>query len=526
MQLKDRIFLEELLEQFRHKIIDEWEIKWQSFGEFTNFSAIQNKNAFLDEILFDVQLVLKNKLGLIEAAEITISKDFLRRQLFETPKNNYLQERSLRVLSIYLGYENWLDFKQKNTELLDKQPITVNIVQVFNSLVPGIRQNHLMLSKATDWDNLKVPSKPKIYQVKYWLLGIILLSLTSFGGYKGYEIYKNRPFTAEQLAGVKFYISKENGTSLPHEINISYDITSLGDVKDAKVCFGRQEDYYLNHNGFGLANIEIGELAEVWKNITNPKGTISHIYYLPTEVTIKLSVRGQLIKSFGKIIWSGKKWMATAKSDENKWESFAYPEEWLIKNGELAFPRELLEDQSKREDYMPSLFRVEPYNIDGDEVFAEVRMKNPMDITGIRCLGTLIMLYDYKEHAVGVYYVSKGCSGYSRIMAGETIYNGLLLQDSQLNEFEKLHNIEEKSIDLSSLGVDNLEKFSVFGIKTLNHDLIAYIDGKEVFRKKYKGGMSKIIKIMLESKVTSYIDWVKLSNSKTGKVVFFDDFNR
>jgi hypothetical protein len=266
MQLKDRIFLEELLEQFRHKIIDEWDAKWQSFGEFTNFSAIQNKNAFLDEILFDVQFVLKNKLRLIEAAEITISKDFLRRQLFETPKNNYLQERSLRVLSIYLGYENWLDFKQKNTELLDKQPITVNIVQVFNSLVPGIRQNHLMLNKATDWDNLEVPPKPKIYQVKYWLLGIVLLLFTSFGFYKGYEIYENRPFTAEQLAGVKFYISKENGAGLPHEIFISYDISSLGDVKDAKVCFGRQEDYALNQIGYGLSNIELTNFSEVWKS--------------------------------------------------------------------------------------------------------------------------------------------------------------------------------------------------------------------------------------------------------------------
>lgn len=526
MQLKDRIFLEELLEQFRYKIIDEWHEKWQSFGDFTNFSSIQNKNAFLDELLFDIQEILKQKIGLIEAAQITISKDFLRRQLFETPKNNYLQERSLRVLSIYLGYDNWLDFKQKNTELLDNQPITVNIVQVFNSLVPGIRQNHLMLSKATDWDNLKVPPKPKIYQIKYWLLGIILLSLISFGCYKGYELYQNRPFTAEQLAGVKFYISKENGEGLPHEVFISYDISSLGDVKDAKVSFGRQDDYALNKLAYGLPDNEIGELNELWKPLKSSVGIVSHIYYLPINVNIKLSIRGQVIKTFAKVIWSGGKWMAVAQSFANKWESFAYPEEWLIKKGELTFPRELLEDPKNREDYLPSLFRVAPYNVDGDEVFVEVRMKNPMDITGIRCLGTFIMLMDTTERAVATNFVSKGCSSYGKVLAGNLIFHGFATQGELPNSYDKQNGIERKCIDLSGIGIDNTEKFSVFGIKTLNKDVFIYIDNKEVFRSKYKGEMSKIIRIMITSKVTSYIDWVKLSNSKTGKVVFFDDFSR
>jgi hypothetical protein len=99
-------------------------------------------------------------------------------------------------------------------------------------------------------------------------------------------------------------------------------------------------------------------------------------------------VRGQIIK----IIFSGKKWVATAQSFQNKWERFGYPEEWLIRNGELTFSRELLEDPKNREDYLPRFFRVEHYGVDGDEVFAEIRMKNPMNITGIRCLGIYFVL--------------------------------------------------------------------------------------------------------------------------------------
>jgi hypothetical protein len=247
---------------------------------------------------------------------------------------------------------------------------------------------------------------------------------------------------------------------------------------------------------------------------------------LPNLVTIKLSVRGHIIKTFEKTIWSGQKWLATAQSFSNKWESFAYPEEWLIKDNVLFFSRDLLEDPKNREDYLPRIFRFEQYKIDGDEVYAEIRLKNPMDITGIRCLGTYFMVGSKNKMAIAASINSKGCSSYARVVAGKSEFWGMAMQGQVSSEEEKEYGYERKFVDLSSLGVESIDKYGVLGLKTLNHHIHVYIDGKEVFSSKYKGELSEIIHIALESKVTSYMDWVKLSNSKTGKVVFFDDFER
>ena len=63
MKIKDKIFLQELREQFLQKLVDEWNQKWQpDFEEFQNFEEIKNKSVFLEAILADIELCLFQKL--------------------------------------------------------------------------------------------------------------------------------------------------------------------------------------------------------------------------------------------------------------------------------------------------------------------------------------------------------------------------------------------------------------------------------------------------------------------------------
>jgi hypothetical protein len=45
-----------------------------------------------------------------------------------------------------------------------------------------------------------------------------------------------------------------------------------------------------------------------------------------------------------------------------------------------------------------------------------------------------------------------------------------------------------------------------------------------VYQTPYKGRIDRVAQLWIASKCTGYVDWVRLTNSRTGQVIFFDDF--
>ena len=92
--------------------------------------------------------------------------------------------------------------------------------------------------------------------------------------------------------------------------------------------------------------------------------------------------------------------------------------------------------------------------------------------------------------------------------------------------FIKIANFNSRgnSQNMNFLDID-LQEWRVIGLKLLNKEAIAFVDGKEIFRTRYDGDFSEIKSIGVNFKGSGSIDWIKLTNSRTGKLAYFNDFN-
>jgi hypothetical protein len=93
------------------KITEEWPEKWSiNHGEnVPNVSELYKKNAFLEDLLLDVEDVLRKTLGFDRATLLLISKDSLRRIMNDSYEAK-MHEKTRKALAIYLGYKDWQDF--------------------------------------------------------------------------------------------------------------------------------------------------------------------------------------------------------------------------------------------------------------------------------------------------------------------------------------------------------------------------------------------------------------------------------
>ena len=204
MNNRNTHYLQELKEQFFQKLHDDWSEKWQHFPSVENddFATLPSLNAFVEELHEDIDETLRLKLASKERLEMMISKENLRRILKNTQEIR-LQSHTRNCLAYYLGFEGWEDFKEKNKQSIPTEPVVVNYVQVYQSLLPQRQAQNFQLPPNSDY--VLLPSEPfwktKIFkQIALGIIGILLMGFVSFSGYRW---YKNRPFTSEQLAKVK-----------------------------------------------------------------------------------------------------------------------------------------------------------------------------------------------------------------------------------------------------------------------------------------------------------------------------------
>jgi hypothetical protein len=92
------------------KIANEWEEKWAyNYGKVLDLTGLYLKNAFLEELLLDVEDTIRAEVGFDKGTELLISKDSLRRVLDESYIAK-MHTKTKKVLAIYIGYKDWEEF--------------------------------------------------------------------------------------------------------------------------------------------------------------------------------------------------------------------------------------------------------------------------------------------------------------------------------------------------------------------------------------------------------------------------------
>lgn len=503
MLLKDKIYLHELREQFLQQVVNEWPSKWQKeFEEFISFDALKSKNAFLEALLADIEEVLHQHLN-GEAKNELFSKDFLRRFIFEYgTKEVRIQTRFRNAIAVYLGYANWDDFQQKNNDL-DHQNIHINYVNIEESFLPALRKMQVIPLSNESYATFQV-IKPRftLPRLVFIFLGLIAgLVLCYFG----FDWWQSRPFSSEELKNVQFKVIKTVG-KYPQAVRIMYDVRPLKRVRDVELILGVGKIVAANN------------FVSYITSSSKTSDTVSQTYFYPGVYRLNLLVNKHIIKTN----------YHTVYSYPNQWAAWgfgvAYEKNWItnistvktyINDGSLHLdPRDLPNEIKGEDDYRHTVYALtQDFNIHLDSLTLEARLKNPENEGGESCFNTGISLTDDHLNNAEAEFTMKGCSDYAKLIVGKTIFRKGNLQQG-------------KNVDLDNFGINHNE-WNTFKLQLRDNQAEVFVNGNSVFRGEYEGreNFTNLTDIRFIFKGSGSVDWVKVSNSYTGKVVYQTDFD-
>ena len=502
MHLQNKIYLQELREQFLQKIVDEWLVKWQNnFGDFESFETIKNKNAFLEALLADIETSLFKKLN-GQSSKYLFSKDFLRRFIYEYGnKDARIQRHSRTAIALYLGYQNWEHFLEENKSI-ENQNVHINYVNINESFLPVLHNTsliHLENDSFAKYRELK--TKLNFQKFMFGIAGMLLFVLIA---YLGFTWWRNQPYSAEELNDIKFSVIKTVG-QYPQSVMIAYDVKTLKRVQsiDVELGVGRilAQDKYLSF----------------FSSSTKMSDTISQTYFYPGIYQLKLLVNKKVVRTIYHMVYS----------KPNRWTSWgfgvAYEKDWVTpistindytNEGLMHFdPEELPKEIKNENDYRHAVHVLtQDFGVSFDSLTIEYRMKNPENEGGESCYNMGMQFTDKNFNGGTVDFTMIGCTDFATLTLGKTI-------------FRRTRPFEGRKFDLDTFGV-NQNEWNIFKIKILGKTFEVFLNNKLAFKNTYETDSKpkELVDIRLTFKGAGFIDWVKVSNSSSGKVAYQTDF--
>jgi hypothetical protein len=506
----DHLFLKELRERFVEKILDEWHEKWHEFPllEEDNFEKLSNHfDPFLDKLRYDIyETLLSFSENKADEAKKTPSKPTLRRILLNKNEIASLQYNTRNSVALYCGYTSWEHFIEQTDNLIRGKYF--GLVHI-----PKVNEPENQPEGSTPGYPIFVPQpypptvpiygevvKPSLWQTmlgKTILTTIMLLAGATIGHF-GYNWYKNRPFTQAQKDAVTFEIIDSYDKPNSGFVKIRYDVSALNPDSVA-IEFGEEENF-LTGTKKGVTD---ANYVEYYKKAID---TISHQYNKPNVWQIKLNVNGQVVKTLTKIVYSGNEWTtwAAGRSNENYWSGKIIAPQLAIQNGIIQLRNADIGKQGL--DYYSTKHQLnKDFPIDGDSCFIEARIRDSEAEGGLRYYTGAISFIDSARNIMHLKAVQDA--------VGATT---LRIADTNLPGTKYLN----KYLDI------NLQDWRILGIKLKDQTAYIYLDGKEIHKVAYKGSFGNIKGLKLATTGSGSVDWIRLSNSYTGKEVFFDDFIR
>lgn len=502
VKLKDKVYLQELREQFLQKIIDEWEVKWQAiFNEFESFELIKNKNSFLEALLADIETCLYQKLN-GQSSKYLFSKDFLRRFIYEYGnKDARIQSHSRTGILLYLNYDSWEDFVAKNP-IDDSQHININYLNIDESLLPVFLKNQSLLVENQGFIDFQELRPKKNYKKYLWgTLGIIFILSTL---YFVFNWWQNRPFSAEDVNKVKFEIIKTVGR-VPQAVRIKYDISSLINVRNVEV-------------ETGVGKILTATHFEGFSFVSDKKiDTLAQTYFYPGVYQLALLANDKVIKHINHVVYSKPNiWnvWGFGVAYEKDWITNINPAKNYIKDGVFHFNPDELPKEIKDENDLRNTTHalVQDFGVRLDSLEVETRLKNPQNEGGESCYDMQISLFDKKFNSIGAKFTTEGCTDFATLSAGKTYF--------------RILNNKQKNVDLDNFGV-NQDEWNVFKLIVKGNTLAVFVNEKLAFKGNFETNetCAGLVDLRIVFKGAGSIDWVKISNSFTNKVVYQTNFD-
>lgn len=172
-------------------------------------------------------------------------------------------------------------------------------------------------------------------------------------------------------------------------------------------------------------------------------------------------------------------------------------------DGLLNFPANLI-PEGEHEDYYPAFLNFRDYGLSADAMRFETRVMNNEKLGGQWAYDVSIDLVGTKHRA---YFnvLAPNAVLYARAGAAETELSG------------------SKNHDLKALGI-RMDDWCVLAMEILSQEAVIFINGQEALRFNYREELGALHGIQFYLKGSGAVDWVRVTDLKSNKLKFFDDF--
>lgn len=496
----DSVRLEKLHSLLIHKIEEEWLKKWQSHGKtFQGVDKLPSLNAFLEDLLDDVEKTIKLKLGLKATAEILISKDSLRRFIQKLQTSAKFKTR--QTIALYIGYEGWDDFLEKNE---------TSITEIIKSVNSAEAPKDVVLDNSSSDNSITeiIESPPMFLKQSTRRTRLILLSLLFLIGLiiGSIVIYY---FNQKNSNNIVFRLISSQKNSFPTVIKVEYDIGQFDPKTTRIIQHNEPFDWYLK-NDTRIYNLDngLGEQKKGERIIYCDKPGLHHIDLVANEkiiAQIDVPVRSQdwFGIAYAQEKRGNKEFFFTNKAD---WEALCSKKQ----KKQLSLPADYLKDNFLDSRYRADFFYSGNIDIDVDEMCMEVDFTSAKESESFDCKYFQMGFIDSKGKFSFIYSPISTCSTEGAISIGSLHENDSIPFPNPLK-------------DIMNFDPRKHEHKAKFSFK--NSRVSVILDDSVRFEKGYNVNMGTLEVFYISFNSNSKINHFKVSSTTTFKTIYEESFD-
>ncbi|MCP1380996.1 hypothetical protein [Runella salmonicolor] len=290
---------------------------------------------------------------------------------------------------------------------------------------------------------------------------------------------------ATDFEGASLYIAKREGTSIPSTILLRYELPDQ--VLDS-------------------AFVEVvGNIGMVHRvRLTAQKGYVPATFMSSGIKSAFLEINGKRLQTLSFPVYT-EGWGGRIITPARMYPYLKQP--MIVRDGALYITSALLSEQSEKQYYETHFSNCRDFGVAGDSSTLEVRVRNHPADGALGCHDIGWVLLDSLGQGYEIHILEKACTAFAQLKINGQNYE-------PANHFELLSKLGQKVAEWGTL------KISLHA-----HQLQVFYNEKPVLSIPYKGRIDRIKHISCKFMGSGKVDWVRLTNSYTGKVAYFEDFS-
>lgn len=481
---KETSLLRALRQELVGKIQEDWESRWKPLGHGESFSGLANlpsQTRFVNQLFEDIYDTLTRRFSSRAAAN-----DFMidhERTLARFLSDSYAKGFSVKTrntIASYVGYQNYADFVRQYRETHEPPPS----VTVLSLLPIPVRRELLHLPRLAAPHRVRQPTSRR--RKALWISSLVLIA-SLLGGWSYWQYRQTRRLTAVETALVSFREVSRNAPTNPCWVTFDYDFSALG-----------LDSLTLQHGG--TVGIEEGH-----QTLRSAKGRYSLAFYKGGMHLLTLRHRDQIVKRIPVLIPTGG-WNCYVAGPGWVHPDFI-PAHYIQAGCLFVNPDKSIIDSQIRSYFMTHHYLARQFAVSLDSLTLECRLQNKPDAFGISCYDTKLTLADDQSHELTIEFMRPGCSE-------RTTKSGDPLRPAARSD--------RRTLDASFPLI--LDRFYVLKIVLKNGVMTIYLDGQRFSANAYPSGFGNLREARYKFKGSGKVDFLRLTNSYTGRLIYFDDF--